>query len=1179
MNVFPRAVTGALCVALSLLLLPLAGRDRPIYPDAEEEEAESAVRPDKPGQALAFRALSLQDDAGSIPAGALIRARRHVDEMRAARRGRAAPRGRGKGLDPAGSQAPVTSEPAGVSPADPAAIAASSPPDQTGDMSTMSAPLTRSGWTSIGPGNIGGRVRALLVHPTRTGTMFAGSVGGGIWKTTNGGASWAPLNDFMANLAVTSLVFHPANPSVMYAATGEGYNNADAIRGAGIFKTADGGATWTQLAATANPSFHYVLRTAISPDGRVLLAGTTTGLFRSADGGATFARITGVTAAGLQFHPTDSRRAIAGDRAGRVWYTADAGLTWVPSTLTLPACIEGSRRVEVAYARATPDVIYAAVDCDGGVVFRSANGGLTFARVFDSGSVMLLENGQGWYDMALWVNPRDANDLIVGGVNLYRSRDGGSSFSQVSYSYGGIHPDQHVVIEHPQFDNVTNRVLYVGNDGGVYKVPDVALLTSAGTARYEELNNNLGVTQFYGASGNPATGAIVGGTQDNGTLVYQPWGGSEGWRPMFGGDGGFSAADPTDPNFFYGEYVYLQLHRSTDGGATSRFICSGIGDAGYSANFIAPFLLDPNEPRRMLAGGQSLWRTENVKAAVPSWQQVKPAASTYISAIAVAPGNSNVVWVGHNNGDLYRTVDGTAATPVWTKIDPTTFPNRFVTRITIDPYDASVVYVAFGGFVDHNIQRTDDGGVTWVDASGAGTTGLPFAPVRDVEIDPTDSNVIWAGTEIGIFTSADRGATWDVTQDGPANVSVDELFVLGDALYAVTHGRGLFRHPLTGIVEPPPPPPPAPAAIPEPWATRDIGSVGTIGAAAYSSGTFTVSGAGADVWGAADAFRFVYQTLAADGDIVARVASVENVAPWVKTGVMIRAGLEPGAAHAFMIVSAAKGLAFQRRTQAGGVTTHTSGGAGAAPKWVKLSRRGSVVSASVSPDGQAWSEVGRDTVALSGAVYAGLAVSSHTTTTTATSTFDHVTVSAAAGVLPEGWLGRDVGSVGTAGTSGENGGTFTVKGAGADVWGTADAFRFAYTTLAGDGSIVARVASVSGTEAWTKVGVMMRGSTTAASAHAFMIVSAGKGVAFQRRTANGGTSAHTAGGTGAAPCWVKLTRSGSRITAYVSSNGSTWTAVGSDTFALPSTLLVGLAVSSHDVTRVATGTFDHVSVQ
>jgi len=370
---------------------------------------------------------------------------------------------------------------------------------------------------------------------------------------------------------------------------------------------------------------------------------------------------------------------------------------------------------------------------------------------------------------------------------------------------------------------------------------------------------------------------------------------------------------------------------------------------------------------------------------------------------------------------------------------------------------------------------------------------------------------------------------------------------------------------------------PLPAPLPTPWSTRDIGAVGVAGSASYATGTFTVKGAGADIWGTADAFRFVYQSLPGDGEIVARVASLQNVAAWTKAGVMIRQGLDAGSAHAVMLVSVAKGLAFQRRPQAGGTSAHTYGGAGTAPAWVKLARRGQTITASRSTDGVTWSQVGQATIALTGSVYVGLAVSSHDTTRTAAAVFDQVQVTLAP--LPAGWQSRDVGTVGLSGKATESGGTFTLKGAGADVWGTADAFHYAYRSLSGDGTIIAKVATIQGTQSWTKVGVMMRAGNAANAAHAFMLVSVGKGLAFQRRAATGGLSTNTSGGAGTAPRWVKLARVGSVITASVSTDGVSWTVVGSDTIVLPANILVGLAVSSHTTSALATATFTNVTVQ
>ena len=217
-----------------------------------------------------------------------------------------------------------------------------------------------------------------------------------------------------------------------------------------------------------------------------------------------------------------------------------------------------------------------------------------------------------------------------------------------------------------------------------------------------------------------------------------------------------------------------------------------------TALFISPFILDPNNSNRMLAGGQSLWRTNDAKtpntsSSGPSWASIKgPISGVEISAVAVAKGNANIIWVGYNNGELYKTTNGTAATPTWTQVDSAATPGRYVTRITIDPRNPNVVYATFGGFSPDNVWRTTNGGSTWTDITGSGTTSLPDAPVRSLVVNPNNSNWLYVGTEVGVFASEDGGAHWATATDGPANVSVDELFWMGNKLVAATHGRGMY---------------------------------------------------------------------------------------------------------------------------------------------------------------------------------------------------------------------------------------------------------------------------------------------------------------------------------------------------------------------------------------------------
>jgi regulation of enolase protein 1 (concanavalin A-like superfamily) len=332
------------------------------------------------------------------------------------------------------------------------------------------------------------------------------------------------------------------------------------------------------------------------------------------------------------------------------------------------------------------------------------------------------------------------------------------------------------------------------------------------------------------------------------------------------------------------------------------------------------------------------------------------------------------------------------------------------------------------------------------------------------------------------------------------------------------------------------------------------------------------------VWGTSDAFNYAYQSLTGDGTIVARVATVQNTASWAKAGVMIRGSLNTNSAQAFMLVSAGKGVAFQRRKSDGASSLSTAGTLSTAPRWVKLTRSGSTITAYESADGSTWTKVGSDTFTMPSTVFIGLAVSSHVQGVICTATFDGVAVSTGttAQLLPSGWSSQDIGAVTGKGQSSYSDPTFTITGEGADIWGTADAFHFTYQRLTGDGEMVARVAALSATHAWHKVGVMIRNDLTPGSAHGLMLVSSGKGLAFQRRVTANGSSTHTGGPLLGAPQWVKIVRAGDVITASWSSDGQTWNVVGSDTIVMAPTVYIGLANSSHTTTALGTATVDNV---
>lgn len=712
-------------------------------------------KPDHPGEWAKFRAQQQADETGTIKPNGLIEARRKRKEI-----------------------VQRTSQ----------QIQSMANPSMAG--------IAQNQWIELGPGNIGGRMRTILVHPTTTDKMWVGSVAGGIWASTNGGVSWNPVDDFLGNLSVSSLVMSPTNSNVIYAGTGEGFFNADAVRGAGIFKSADGGITWEQLASTnpaANSHWYYVNRLAIHPtNGNILLAATNDGLYRSADGGQTWALSHTGRVADVRFSPAlhQKNRAIIGlgMGGGPVAYSLDAGQSWNNSNLdTSSFGITG--RAEIASA--SDGVIYASTDTNSGEIWRSTDGANWHLR-----SAPQHLGSQGWYDNALWVDPVNSNHLIIGGIDLFRSLNGGLTWTKISswFNAGSVHADHHAIVSSPTYNGSTNKTIFFGNDGGVYKAQDIDAVTSDITG-WTNLNNGLGITQFYSGAGHSATnGLIIGGTQDNGSLKYS--GTEKMWSQVFGGDGGASMVDPADGNYIYGEYVNLQLHRSTNGGATpSSYIYQGISDAGSRANFIAPFILDPNNSNTMIAGGESVWRSTNIKSATVAWTRILgPTAgggySNYASQLASATGNSDIILVGKNDGALWKTVNATASSPNWAQVGMSILPHRMILSILIDKDNHNRIYVGYGGYSDGNIYRSTDGGSTWTNIG----SGLPSTPIRTIQQYPGNPNYLYIGTEVGIFASQDGGNTWNATNDGPANVSVDQLFWLnGSTLVAATHGRGMFK--------------------------------------------------------------------------------------------------------------------------------------------------------------------------------------------------------------------------------------------------------------------------------------------------------------------------------------------------------------------------------------------------
>lgn len=365
-------------------------------------------------------------------------------------------------------------------------------------------------------------------------------------------------------------------------------------------------------------------------------------------------------------------------------------------------------------------------------------------------------------------------------------------------------------------------------------------------------------------------------------------------------------------------------------------------------------------------------------------------------------------------------------------------------------------------------------------------------------------------------------------------------------------------------------------ALPNGWTAQDIGAPGLAGGASESAGSYSLSGSGADIWNAADSFHYASKTLTGDGEIRARISSQAATDPWAKAGVMIRDGSAAGAINAMVALTPSNGFTFQWRSAVSGTSSVTAGPASntVPNNWVRLSRSGTLVTAYVSANGTAWSQVGTATLSMGSSVSVGLAVTSHNNSVLGSAVFDNVSVTP----FPTPWLTANVGTTGLQGSAEYFGTAFTVKGAGS-FGTTSDGFRYVYQTLNGNGTVIARVGTLQDTGTNARVGIMMRDTLNANSKMAALTVSGSGAWRWQRRTSTGGITSTTNSSSGTAPnLWVRLVRSGTTITASRSTNGTAWTTISSATVSMATNCYVGLAVASGSTSVLNTSVMDNVSV-
>lgn len=685
-------------------------------------------------------------------------------------------------------------------------------------------------WEERGPNNIGGRCRAIVIDKRdATGnTVIAGSVGGGIFRTTNftsASPNWAPVNDLLPNLAVTAMIQDALHPDTLFAATGEGWGNIDAIRGGGIYKSTNGGVSWTLLSSTSG--FEYVQDLAIDNNGNLYaslrnLTSAFRGVLRSTDRGGSWTQVLGAPLAGFATgRAADLEVAANGDvyatlgifsrtvvlrSAATNGANTGALNTWVD--ITPPAGTGINQRAELVVAPSNANRLYVMLQDSATsqvlTMYRSDNAGANWIPITVPATLNNGSNSQCWYNLIGVCDPTNADVIVVGGFNLGRSTDAGLTWTAISTS-SSVHVDHHMLL----FNGSNN--LINGNDGGIYITNNATAATPTFTAR----NNGLNITQFYGGDLHPTvTNYLLAGAQDNYSQKFT----SPGINTsvvVTGGDGGFAHIDQTDGNLQITSNTGNNYYRSLNGGTSF----TSISVSNNRGQFINP--TDLNDAQKTLYCGDDAGKYFVVSGltGTPAGLQVTVAAmgSSEVTAVKVDPVAANTIWLGCSYGSpavapfVLKLSSASTSTPV--VVTTTTIPvaaGASISSIDVDPSNANNVLVTLSSYGITSVYLSTNGGVSFSSIEG----NLPDMPIRWGLFVPSNVQLngatggnggIMLGTELGVWsTSAINGTStvWIPNNTGLANVRTDMLKLrTGDnTVLAATHGRGLYTTILPTVV-------------------------------------------------------------------------------------------------------------------------------------------------------------------------------------------------------------------------------------------------------------------------------------------------------------------------------------------------------------------------------------------
>ncbi|MFI5203449.1 MAG: PKD domain-containing protein [Flavobacteriales bacterium] len=656
---------------------------------------------------------------------------------------------------------------------------------------------TNGSWTSLGPvgpsgsGGGAGRINCIRFDPSNPANAYAGAPAGGLWKTTNSGSTWTLLNtDNLGSLGISDIAVHPANSNIIFIATGD-VDGTDTYS-IGILKSTDGGSTWasTGLSWTTSQG-RTIRRLLIDPtNAQIMLAATSNGIYRSTDGGATWLLSISGGWRDMEFKPGDPNTVYIASASYR--YSTDGGVTF--TTVSLPVSNIG--RVSIAVTPANSAYVYLlasdATDNGFGGVMRSTNSGTSFTTMATSPNLLgwssqgTDQGGQGWYDLALGVSQTNANELMVGGVNVWRSTNGGTTWAIRGHWTGGggadlIHADQHDIAYYPG----SGTQVWLGCDGGVYRS------TNSGSV-WTDVSNSMVIAQMYrlGVSQTNAAKTITG-WQDNGTNLLN----TGAWNETLGGDGMECIISHTNSSTQYGSLYYGEIHRTTNnGGNWNTIVNSGGNGVDSDGEWVTPYIMSPTSSSTLYVGKSQVYKTTNSGTA---WAQVGSVTggSGQVIALAATAANANYLYVGKDD-KLWVTTNGTSFTDRTNGL-PT--GSAAITYIAVSNTDANKVWVTFSGFSSGNkVYMSTDAGVTWVNYS----TGLPNIPANCITYqNGTANDGVYVGMDIGVYYRDNTLSSWILFNTGLPNTVVTELDIQYSTskLRASTYGRGLWESDLFSL--------------------------------------------------------------------------------------------------------------------------------------------------------------------------------------------------------------------------------------------------------------------------------------------------------------------------------------------------------------------------------------------